>query len=114
MLANLHNTKKAFLVNLSDDGKINVLGQIPTQNGLFGDLSDKESLDSFENLSLDQESEKKVFKARRNRSRSPKGKKVKAKKSRSVSNGKIILLNLEEDFDVLSVSNQSIDLSNKA
>jgi len=51
MLANLHNAKKAYLVNLSDDGKINVLGQLPTQNGLFGDLSDKSSLKSFDNSS---------------------------------------------------------------
>ena len=55
MLANLHNAKKAFLVNLSDDGKINVLGQIPTKTGLFGDLSDKSSLESLdlEDLSSD-------------------------------------------------------------
>jgi hypothetical protein len=60
MLANIQNAKKAFLVNLSDDGKINVLGQIPTQNGLFGDMSNK-SLDSVSNDS----DKKMIFKAKR-------------------------------------------------
>ena len=69
MLANLHNAKKAFLVNLSDDGKVRILGQIPTQAaGLVGDLSDKSSLESFENLS----NEKKIFKRVRSLSRSKK------------------------------------------
>ena len=69
MLANLHNAKKAFLVNLSDDGKVRILGQIPTQAaGLVGDLSDKSSLESFENLSRD----KKIFKRVRSFSRSKK------------------------------------------
>merc|ERR1719199_853959 len=69
MLANLHNAKKAFLVNLSDDGKVKILGQIPTQAaGLVGDLSDKSSLESFENLS----NEKKIFKRVRSLSRSKK------------------------------------------
>jgi hypothetical protein len=69
MLANLHNAKKAFLVNLSDDGKVRILGQIPTQAaGLVGDLSDKSSLESFENLSRD----KHMFKRVRSFSRSKK------------------------------------------
>ena len=69
MLANLHNAKKAFLVNLSDDGKVKILGQIPAKAaGLFGDLSDKSSLESFENHSND----KQIFKRVRSISRSKK------------------------------------------
>lgn len=192
MLRNYHEPKNAFIVNLSDDGKMNILGQIPIENRLLGDLSDKDSVDSFENLSVDK---KKIFKAKRTRSKSPGlvnlrrrnfimnlspkekvekksvsppslanlsprkvakmfkaraaqtvkhikkntrslsgakkvmrrvknkktgkyekkamsksgGKKTKTKKSRSVSRGKIILLNLDEDVDNLSVSGKSID-----
>lgn len=76
MLANIQN-RKAFLVNLSDDGKMHILGQVPMKKEL--DLSDKNSMDSVSlgNLSNDRHYKKKVFKPKKNRSKSPKMMKVK-------------------------------------
>lgn len=60
MLANTHNAQKAFLVNLSDDGKVKMRGLIPTKHGLLGAES---TISSFDDHSSDRR--KPIFKRRR-------------------------------------------------
>jgi hypothetical protein len=113
MLANLKNFKQAVLLNLDEDNQVHFISGVP--NPFYDQESNSVDLESLSN-----DSDKKMFRVRKNRSNSSRKLRglVHLKSTRSNSNGKVRSVSHDEDsedrnsFDGLQ--NLVIDLSDNS
>jgi hypothetical protein len=106
MLANLKNYKQAVLLNLDEDNQVHILGAVP--------LQDQQS-NSVDLESVSNDSDKKMFKVRKNRSNSSKKLRklvhLKQVRSLSPSSGKVDVASVDDSISNKSLQKLVIDLS---